>query len=237
MFKFIHKKTTIAFAVFVIGSPLLMKVTDSFLSFMLGFNIGLAFIPLFLIWLINNLLNKSDGKIKYYHVLLAILFILFFPNTFYVITDAIHISSSLFYTYDSLYSPTLYLENISAYIMLIHILTTIGFGIYAGAESLYQFKKALSTIKLTEIYQQAVIIVVIILSSVGIYIGRFMRLFSWEILNPIQIISSLYERSNTFMLLFILLFTAIQLGIHYTYQAMKKKMIYAAASAKEISYE
>ena len=66
------------------------------------------------------------------------MFVLFLPNTFYVITDAIHIDSALYYTYEELYTPVTYLRNISIYVMLVHIIFAILLGLYAGAESLVQ---------------------------------------------------------------------------------------------------
>ncbi len=221
MLKPTYIKTTLIFAMFVILSPFMMYITRHFLSVMLGFNIFLAYIPLFLMWFLRYLLDKSEGSIKYYHILLFIVFILFFPNTFYVITDAIHISSSMFYTYEQLYAPTVYLENIEAYVMLIHIVLTILFGIYAGVESLHQLKKILHKFHYHIYVQKSIVLIIIILSSIGIYIGRFMRFFSWDILNPIQIIVSLYERFNGFMIGFILLFTGVQILLYSVYQNIR----------------
>lgn len=217
MFKCIKWKQSVIFAVFVILSPFIMFVTKSFLSFMLGFNVFLAFIPLYLIWLIEYLLVRSDYKIRYYHIIVFIIFVLFFPNTFYIITDAIHINSSLFYTFEEMYSPTVYLKDISSYVMLFHILIAILFGLYAGCESLIGVKNILVKLGFKPVVNKIIILMIVILSSVGIYIGRFMRFFSWDIFNPVKIISELFIEIDSFFFMFVLVFTFIQLIIYTGY--------------------
>jgi len=221
MFECIKWKQSVIFAVFVILSPFIMFITKSFLSFMLGFNVFLAFIPLYLIWLIEYLLKRSDYKIKYYHIIIFIIFVLFFPNTFYIITDAIHINSSLFYTFEEIYSPTVYLRDISSYIMLFHILIAIFYGLYAGCESLLGVRNILLNLKLKPVINNIMLFMIIILSSVGIYIGRFMRFFSWDIFNPVKIISELFLEIDLFFFMFILLFTFTQLIIYTGYLHIK----------------
>lgn len=220
MFKPIKWRTTIIFAIFSIVSPFVMMITNNFLSFMLGFNIFLAYIPLYLIWLIIFLLEKTSFKIKYYHILLFLLFILFLPNTFYVITDAIHINSTLFYT-KKLYTPETYLRNISAYLMLAHIIFAILLGLYAGAESFVQVYYIFKRLQIKKHLSNIIFAGIIILSSIGIYIGRFLRFFSWDILNPVRIVSELLTQIDIFFLLFILLFSSIQYVVYYGYNALR----------------
>jgi len=208
-FGFIRWNITIAFAVFVILSPFLMVVTRSFLSFMLGFNVFLAFVPMFLIWYLTTHPTKT-----FFHYLLVVVFILFLPNTFYVITDMIHLNSASFYTSEALYSPNVYLEDIGSYIMLVHIGFTVLFGVYAGIVSLIGFETLLRSYRLKAVHINLILFATILLSSIGIYIGRFLRFFSWDILNPLKILTELIQNMNLFMVLFILLFTGVQ-GILY----------------------
>jgi len=172
MLRVIKWRTTLIFAFFTVISPFIMIITNSFLSVMLGFNLFLAYVPLYIIWLLRYLLEKNNYRIQYYHFLLFLLFVLFLPNTFYVITDAIHLNSSLFYTYEHLYAPSTYLRDIKAYVMLIHIIVTILLGLYAGAESLVQLRRVMDQLSLKVSLSRFIHFMIIVLSSIGIYIGR-----------------------------------------------------------------
>lgn len=218
LLEFIKKDISTVYIVFIILSPFVMYLTKSFLSFMLGFNIFLAYIPLLIIWYLNNYEKKN---VKFY--ILLVIFIFFLPNTFYVITDMIHINSSVFYTFNDLYTPMTYLRNISAYIMLIHISLTVILGIYAGIVSLTQFKKILSSYKLNNIKINIIIITTILLSSIGIYIGRFLRFFSWDIINPIKVITEFIQSIDYFAIEFILIFTITQIILYYIGNKFIKK--------------
>lgn len=75
MFSVIKWKPTLVFALFVLSSPFALLVTRSFLSIMLGFNVFLAFIPLYLIWLLKSLLEKAQWVLKLHHVILFLVFV------------------------------------------------------------------------------------------------------------------------------------------------------------------
>jgi len=58
MLEFIDKKITIYYASFVVLSIFLIGfISNNFISFVLGFNVFLAYIPLFLIWYLDSLLR------------------------------------------------------------------------------------------------------------------------------------------------------------------------------------
>lgn len=210
MLSWIKWKTTWIFALFVIISPFFMIISRSFLSFMLGFNVFLAFIPLAIIWLLKHL-NQNDYKYKLVTMsLLFMTFILFFPNTFYIITDLIHLNSTAFYTFEHQYAPMEYLDDLPAYVMLMHILIAILFGIYAGVESLSQLRGLLESLNMKRLHIESMITLILVLSSIGIYIGRFMRFFSWDIIRPFDLLSDLFIRMNGFFIGFVLMFTLIQ---------------------------
>ena len=220
MLTWIDWKTSWIFAIFVIISPFFMLISESFLSFMLGFNVFLAYIPLAIIWLLKDL-----SKLEYKHKrltlsLLFILFVLFFPNTFYIITDLIHLNSTAFYTFEHQYAPIEYLEDLPAYIMLTHILLAIGFGLYAGLESLRQLRSLLISFNFKKVQIEVILLGIIVLSSIGIYIGRFMRFFSWDIIQVFRLLGDLFDRMNGFFLGFIVLFTFIQGLLYYLYRAL-----------------
>lgn len=229
MFDFINKRITIYYAIFTIVSVIIVTpITLHFLSFMLGFNVFLAYIPMLIMWYII----KLQKDIKYSHIrkdsiVLFILFVLFLPNTFYIITDIIHIDNNDFYqhittgTY-SVFVTTTYMKDIIPYIMLLQITFAMIFGIFAGVYSLFKLDELMYNQNIKLNIRVLAIISIMFLSSIGIYIGRFLRFFSWDIFNPFMIIKDLYNEFSLFMVLFIILFTFTQATLYYLYRNIIK---------------
>ncbi|MFW5864495.1 MAG: DUF1361 domain-containing protein [Candidatus Izemoplasmataceae bacterium] len=216
-----YTKITLSFMVFVIISPFFMIFSGNFLSFMLGFNVFLALIPLWLIWYIKHL-NQNDRFYKHKVIGLSVLFILFFPNTFYIITDAIHLNSASFYSFETPYAPLVYSENIYAYIMLMHIIIAMMFGCYAGVRALHELRLFLKDMKRSRLQIELIVLMIIFVTSIGIYIGRFMRYFSWEIFRPLALINDLISRINGFFVGFILLFMIAMMMLDQGYQSLAR---------------
>ena len=63
MISFINNKITIIYAIFSIVSVLLVIVTHSFLTLMLGINVFLAYLPMFLLWFLNSLQKAVDYEV------------------------------------------------------------------------------------------------------------------------------------------------------------------------------
>lgn len=200
--------------IYMFVSILIFIVTNDGLSLWLGFNIILALIPYLLIIFIEKRLKIKQLKLDWISVVLLLVFVFFFPNSFYVITDMIHIDRYEFYSV-AMYS-TQYHDNIYAYITLFHVLITVLIGIYSGVKSIEIFAKILLE-KYTYTIMHIGVFLLLFLSSIGIYIGRFLRFFSWDILNPINILSETLSELDWFMVLFIVLFTFIQYCLYYSY--------------------
>ncbi len=222
MFNFLNKRTTVLYLFFILVSPLMILVTGSFLSVMLGINVLFAYVSLSMIWLLRKLFNKDRLKITIVQLIVFLVYLFLLPNTFYILTDLIHINSSEFYTFEELYSPQTYFDNIVPYLMAMHIFLATLFGVYAGVESLRIFQTLLKDIKIKKIYQDGLFYGVIFLSSIGIYIGRFIRYFSWDIFNPIKIVVDLIDRFNWFMVMFIILFFGLQTLLYHLYKLIKR---------------
>ena len=204
-------------------SILIAVITMSGLSAWLGINVGFAVIPLILITFIYERLQKKEFAIDAITVIAFIGFVFFLPNTFYIITDFIHINSSEFETASEY--VTTYKENISAYILLLHIAISMVIGLYTGVKSLFWtneiFKKVLNSKWLIN----GLMVFLMFLSAIGIFIGRFLRLFSWDVLNPFNVISQLVDNMNIFGVQFIILFTFVQALLYYGYLLIKKRSL------------
>lgn len=208
---------------FAIGYMLLsivfLIVTTNFISIWLGINVGLAMIPLLLITILYKRLESKEFSFDWVSIILMIAFVFFFPNTFYVVTDLIHIDQSQFYN-DSTVG---FLKSIEGYTFIFHVVLTLAIGSYAGIKSLLRFNEIFIQKDLLKGTRVALFSALVLLSSVGIYIGRFLRFFSWDILNPFKLLNEFYLSLDFFFVLFVGLFTVIQVTIYYGYRLLYEK--------------
>lgn len=133
-------------------------------------NIFLAYLPKYLSGKIAQTSKKS------FHYLIFVLWILFLPNAPYLITDIIHLCS---YTRIRQTTDTLLLFS-SGIIGLFFYLISLG-EMTQWMKKNYQFSK-----------QELLIVIFSALSGYGLYLGRFLRLNSWEVFsNPDNVMHSL----------------------------------------------
>ena len=128
---------------------------------------------------------------------LFILWLVFYPNTFYMITDIVH----MHWVGDTLWNKA------SLHLFMVFV-PSILFGIYCGIESWLILLERFKFSWWTELLATLVLSVI---SSMEIYIGRYDRLNTWDIVsNPGQVVQKLLETFQRERLLFILGFTFIQ---------------------------
>jgi uncharacterized membrane protein len=196
------EKLYIASVLYVVISILLGAHLLNGLVLFLGWNMILATVVFFL----SRLLIYLDQR-KVHGVFLWMTFgfwILFFPNSFYILTDFIHLEAYDFF----IDYPNIYAMEMNDWLVMAHI--TIG--------ALIALKLGLSSITLLEEhflqklklkpYKIIILTTLFLLSSTGIYIGRFLRFNSWDILRVFHIIQALFDEWQ-FMIGFILVFTII----------------------------
>ena len=116
------------------------------------------------------------------------------------------------------------MNDIIPYITLFQIIFAIILGVFAGVYSLYKLDELMIKQNIKHLTKEFIIISILFLSSIGVYIGRFLRFFSWEILNPINILKELYYDVSPFMFYFIVIFTIIQIVLYYTYRNIHRKL-------------
>lgn len=208
-----YKKLLIVCVGYIIITIIFAISIKSSLHLMMAFNMFLALIP-FVISL--KLKNKQNIKPVFFWIIF-IVWLLFIPNTFYFLTDLIHISKLDIYSY--LYvegeSIIIYEENIIEWLKVIHLTLGALGGMVLGLASLYEMHQMLIARKqkFPLIYLGAIFL----LSGLAIYIGRFLRFNSWDIFNLIRLIKTLWESFNIFALLFTLLFSFIIFILYYIY--------------------
>lgn len=138
-------------------------------------------------------------KNKAVKVVAAILWLFFYPNTFYMLTDIVHMNftSSVLWDKSSLILYMLYVSSIL-------------FGVLCGIESV---KNIVVTFKVKNYYIRMFFIAVLsFVSSFAIHIGRYARLNSWDIFTrPTVVIKEILDVVSWNALHFVLGFTFLQL--------------------------
>jgi uncharacterized membrane protein len=175
-------------------------------------NTLLAYIPIELGFHLGNGHPKHNGLF----VIISILWLLFYPNNPYLITDLFHLS--LLHPYNPVTllireSPHLWLYF--AYLVGIALISTIiGFATLKNmAQQIAQrfFKASVKA-------QFVVLEVILFLTSIGIYIGRFLRIHTIYLLDPKAILEPIAHmwqlNSWLFFLIIFVLCNGIYLSIY-----------------------
>lgn len=171
--------------------------SGNFLHIFLIWNMMLAIIPIFILKF-----EEKTNK-KWLKILALLVWILFLPNTFYTVTDLIHIQNLKFYFFENPYAEATYIEDISNWIEIINLFLISTFGFFAGLINVDRFIKRFEH-KWKKI---TAISILSILSGIAIYIGRFLRFNSWNVLNPFEMIKTILISLNSFYVVYIILFS------------------------------
>ncbi len=180
-------------------------------------NLGLAWIP-FVFAFIAYLVSWSRKLLYLVVPICAIIWLIFFPNAPYILTDFQHLSTN------AINAPLWY-----DVLMLIWFAWT---GLFLGLISLH-FMQEIVTRTFGRTTGWLFTIGVTVLSSIGIFLGRFYRWNSWDLLgDPIPIAHDIWGwfrhpfanlRVYGFTLLFTLLFLFVYLAIHAFGRVMQER--------------
>ncbi|WP_082316612.1 DUF1361 domain-containing protein [Mangrovimonas sp. ST2L15] len=140
-----------------------MKLNQSFFLLFMVWNLFLAIIP----YAISSYLLSKKQPSKLTVLTGLTLWLLFLPNAPYMITDLLHLK-----------------HNATSLIWLdILVITSFALnGLALFFISIFDVKKLLSSI-LKPVWVQILSITILIATAFGIYLGRFLRYNSWEILH------------------------------------------------------
>lgn len=171
--------------------------SGNFLHIFIIWNMILAIIPFGLLKM------EKNASSKVLKILAILAWVLFLPNTFYTVTDLIHIQNLKFYFFENPYASATYIEDIASWMEIVNLFLVSTFGFFAGLINVDKFVK-----RFENTWQKiAAISILSILSGVAIYIGRFLRFNSWDVLNPFGLVKGVFAALNGFYIKFIILFS------------------------------
>jgi uncharacterized membrane protein len=163
----------ILFIGFLIGCRILYS--GSWLFVFLSWNIFLAWIP----FRISYYLAKTDGRQRWKKLLLFVAWLLFFPNALYIITDLVHLDIE---------------SNVPKWFDAILLFASSTVGLLMAFVSLYRVETVLSK-WINKKWLSPVILLILFLGSFGVYLGRFLRWNSWDIItHPFSLLATIAER-------------------------------------------
>lgn len=143
----------------------------------LSWNLLLAWLPLFFSWWLVRMLATTRW-LTLGNMALTFLWLGFLPNAFYIISDLIHINET---------------GDISILYDIVMMLSFIWNGLILGYISLYMVHRQLR-LRLRRNQADVVVAVVLLLCSFAIYLGRYLRWNTWDVLvNPAGLIFDVSE--------------------------------------------
>ena len=151
--------------------------TDTKVFLFLNWNLFLAFVP----WAVTSV-TILKPKLQTYRITIFILlsiWLLFFPNAPYILTDLFHLRLK---------------SAMPKWFDLILILSFAWTGLVFGFLSLWDIEKILSK-SMNRIWMSLISVCLLFIGSFGIYLGRYLRWNSWDIINePFNLIYDITDR-------------------------------------------
>lgn len=145
-----------------------LRLTDSLQFLFLIWNIFLAWIP----YATSNYFAKYRSAHIWKQLILFSSWLLFFPNALYIVTDLIHLRE---------------VENVPAWFDAILLFSAAFMGLVMAFLSLHNAERFLRG-KFSEKSVAIMIPAIIFVASFGVYLGRFGRWNSWDVIqSPISL--------------------------------------------------
>ncbi|WP_068774280.1 DUF1361 domain-containing protein [Paenibacillus sp. FJAT-26967] len=197
-------------------------VTNTNVYNYLAWDFFLAWVPVILSGMIKfmnrRLAAAFSSKLATGVVFIAWVF--FLPNSAYLFTEILHT-----FRYFDPQPPSIkfWFDPVFWYSLSVTFTAAVT-GLLLSALSLYQVHGLIVRF-VARVYSGAAIVCIVLLSSIGVYIGRFIRWNSWDVLNkPLAIMKDLLAestRTDSLMPEFVLLMFGIQLFSYVFYCVLR----------------
>ncbi|WP_454055294.1 DUF1361 domain-containing protein [Clostridium sp. Marseille-Q7071] len=212
-----EKLNIYAFRVLFWGYILVSLLFIDRFNFMI-LNLSLVYIPFELSVIISNMKYKEKKSNRLLYWVVFLLWLFFYPNAPYLITDFFHLARLDYIDpmRDYIFTSDPYVWKYFCYLS-----TGIIFGIGMGLLSLKLVYKSIRDIT-KKISSNMFIVVVAILSSYAIYIGRFLRLHTLDlIIYPFDTIKQMTSVFSSEFFYFMLYITIVQLIIYAIWKLIR----------------
>ncbi|MCG2513279.1 DUF1361 domain-containing protein [Staphylococcus epidermidis] len=175
-----------------------ISMTESHIFNFMTLNLFLAYVP-FELCLLLKLFKPVKAFEWPLFIVFGLIFLLLVPNTFYMITDLIHLNQFQFNFLAGL--------NITEWIYFTYLILGVLLAIYLTILIFLEIAHFTSYVWLNRL----LIVILMFLNGLGIYIGRFLRLHTVYLLNaPLKIVKEVFLIINVKALLFVVLMVLIQ---------------------------
>ncbi len=174
--QFSFPETFFAFLAFI-GLLIIVRIsyTGSKLFLFLLWNIFLAWIP----FAISHFFSKFAEATAWKKGLVFFCWLAFFPNALYIVTDLVHLQIE---------------SNVPKWFDAVLLFAASIAGLMMAFVSLYRAEHFLLPVKLKS-WKPVLTLLILFLGSFGVYLGRFLRWNSWDIIsNPFKLFFSIGRR-------------------------------------------
>ncbi|GKU79217.1 DUF1361 domain-containing protein [Paenibacillus sp. L3-i20] len=194
-----------------------MKTNTNMYNF-LTWDIFLAWTPLFLSIAITKFFNNDRTMLnKLLIIFLSGAWIFFLPNAAYLFTEIIHS-----FRYFERQGEEIFWDKMWFWYSLTIAFVTAIIGLLLSTYSIYQMSKIVNRI-FNKYVSSLFVVFVMLLSSIGVYIGRFNRWNSWDIIDQPKIIMkdilNDWFKEGSILLEFVTLMFVIQLFCYLVFSA------------------
>lgn len=211
---YVSKLIIVSFVPVVISTlAVFLNDTSDIMWLRMVWNYFLAVIPVYMALFAQHF--SFEGK-RIFEFIFMLLWLLFFPNSIYMLTDFKYLSRfdfQLWGIYDGVG------QNLSPWLLLANLVISVGLGVLMGLISLGIIHNLLKN-KFSKKACVWIVAGISLLSSFGVYIGRYARLNSWDIINPIKIVISTFDVMTPFAPVYIFIFTVLTLFLYVCYRLL-----------------
>lgn len=215
-----RRKAVLALAFASLSSIALLSaaiiVNDSWDYVWLTWNLALAWIPLVLAAVLVRVLRKKRWS-SWQAIILTVAWLLFLPNSFYIITDYVH----------------LFGEQRPEFMLDLAMFSSFAVnGVILGYASLYLLHQQVRS-RLNSHLGLWLVGAALLVSSYGIYMGRFLRWNTWDVVvnAPMVLVdvsnsiiyASNYQHIFATVLAFFVLLTSTYVALWYIFQTLRDK--------------
>ena len=198
-------------SLFSVGLILFRIIYTGHLLFVfLVWNLFLAYVP----YAISKRITFRPVKRRWRFLLAVFIWLLFIPNSFYILTDLFHLDMN---------------ETVPLWYDLALLLSFAWSGLLFGIVSVRQMEK-LFEVNVNVKLELFFIVPIMALNGLGVYVGRYLRFNSWDVItNPFQLINDIiylfiHPIRNRFDWSMIICYTVFLTLIYYTIKKLSKAL-------------